>query len=167
MKFTRAHFALFVLAVLLVGCGGDGGGGGQAGDVPTVRLTITGDDQMKFDQKVLEVAEGTRVILTLKHIGKMSVEAMGHNFVLLQPGTDLDAFALAAASAVESEYIPARKQDRVIAHTRMLGGGQSDTIVFLAPPPGTYKFICSFPAHYTMMQGDFIVRAAGDSQPDG
>jgi azurin len=40
----------------------------------------------------------------------------------------------------------------------MLGGGETDTIVFEVPAPGTYKFICSFPAHYMKMQGDFVVR---------
>ena len=33
----------------------------------------------------------------------------------------------------------------------MLGGGES------APEPGTYIFICSFPGHYQLMMGEFIV----------
>jgi azurin len=161
MKHHRTRVVLNVVAALCIaGCGGKGEGTGRSTEAETVRVTLTADDQMKFDQNVLEVPAGTRVILTLEHVGKMSVEAMGHNFVLLEQGTDLDAFALAAASASQTEYIPARKLDRVVAHTRMLGGGESDTIVFLAPPAGTYRFICSFPGHYVMMRGDFIVRAA-------
>ena len=39
----------------------------------------------------------------------------------------------------------------------MIGGGQSDTIEFDAPEPGTYDFICSFPGHYSVMKGKFIV----------
>jgi len=42
-------------------------------------------------------------------------------------------------------------------YTRMLGGGESDTITFDAPEPGTYIFICSFPGHYQLMMGEFIV----------
>ena len=39
----------------------------------------------------------------------------------------------------------------------MIGGGESDTITFDAPEPGTYIFICSFPGHYQLMMGEFIV----------
>jgi azurin len=44
-----------------------------------------------------------------------------------------------------------------LVYTRMLGGGESDTITFDAPEPGTYIFICSFPGHYQLMMGEFIV----------
>ena len=44
-----------------------------------------------------------------------------------------------------------------LAYTKMLGGGESDTITFDAPEPGTYIFICSFPGHYQLMMGEFIV----------
>ncbi|MBT3344964.1 MAG: azurin [Gemmatimonadetes bacterium] len=144
--------SLAVAVLLLVGCGGNDQGGNS------VRVTIAGSDQMKFDRATIEVPAGARVILTLEHRGRMSVGAMGHNFVLLQQGVDLDGFARAAARAGTTDHIPPRKQDQVIAHTRMLGGGETDTITFEAPAPGTYKFICSFPGHYLAMRGDFVVR---------
>lgn len=153
MRFiAMPSLSLAVSALLLVGCGGDDQDGQAA------RVTIAGNDQMKFDKTVIEVPAGARVILTLRHTGKMSVRAMGHNFVLLRQDADVDGFARAAAGAKATDYIPARKQDQVIAHTRMLGGGDNDTITFLAPAPGTYRFICSFPGHYLAMQGDFVVR---------
>lgn len=120
-------------------------------------VEITGNDQMQFNTKTIEVNGGEKVTLTLKHVGKMTIDLMGHNFVLLEPGVDITAFGTAAIAAKETGYIPAAMKDKVIAHTKMLGGGESDTIVFDAPPPGTYKFICSFPGHYGVMQGDFIV----------
>ena len=55
------------------------------------------------------------------------------------------------------EEIPADMKDKFIAHTKMLGGGESDTIEFDAPAPGTYTFMCTFPGHYALMQGKFIV----------
>lgn len=154
MKFT----ALLIALLLIVGCGGGDQDGDGAADTNSVKVTVTANDQMKFDKKVIEVPAGATVTLTLEHIGKMPLQTMGHNFVLLKPGTDLDAFAMAAATAKETDYIPGRKKDAVLVHTRMLGGGESDTITFTAPAAGTYKFICSFPGHYLAMQGNFIVR---------
>ncbi len=152
MKLTRALVVPLVLVALgLAGCGGKDPDG-------TFRVTLLCDDQMKFDKKVIEVPAGAEIALTLEHTGRIAVDVMGHNFVLLEQGTDLDTFAMAAASAKKTGYIPPRKRDEVIAHTRMLGGGDSDTIVFAAPPAGTYEFICSFPGHYLKMRGDFIVR---------
>jgi azurin len=39
----------------------------------------------------------------------------------------------------------------------MIGGGESDTITFDAPEAGTYVFLCTFPGHYQVMRGEFIV----------
>jgi len=55
-----------------------------------------------------------------------------------------------------NDYIPKDTQD-VIVHTKIIGGGETTTIEFDAPAVGTYDFICSFPAHFAMMNGKFIV----------
>ncbi len=39
----------------------------------------------------------------------------------------------------------------------MIGGGQSDQISFTVNEPGTYVFLCTFPGHYQIMRGEFIV----------
>jgi azurin len=80
---------------------------------------------------------------------------MGHNFVLLKKGVDLQQFALRAMNAAETAYIPAG--DEVIAHTKVIGGGEATSVTFDAPEPGTYQFLCTFPGHFAMMQGKFIV----------
>ena len=49
---------------------------------------------------------GKPIKLTLKHIGKIPKEAMGHNLVILQEGTDQTAFALKANDAKATDYIP-------------------------------------------------------------
>ncbi|MBL7471908.1 azurin [Robertkochia sediminum] len=119
-------------------------------------IVITGNDMMQYNTKEIRVKAGTTVTLTLKHIGKLDKQVMGHNWVLLKQGADLIGFASQASSAQESDYIPEGTED-VIAHTKMLGGGQTDTITFEAPAPGTYQFLCSFPGHFAQMQGTFIV----------
>jgi azurin len=37
--------------------------------------------------------------------------------------------------------------DKVIAATKMLGPGETDTVSFTAPAAGTYDYICTFPGH--------------------
>ncbi len=120
-------------------------------------ITISGDDQMKFDTDAITVPAGKKVKLTLVHTGKLAKEAMGHNWVLLKPGIDPQEFAGAAMKAKESDYIPESRVGDVIAHTDLIGGGESTTITFDAPEAGMYEFICSFPGHSGMMKGVFIV----------
>lgn len=126
-------------------------------DGTTVTIRLTGDDLMKYNLNKIEVKEGQKIKLTLTHIGKMPKEAMGHNFVLLKPEITIEAFANEAALAKDNGYIPESQEANIIAHTDMVGGGQSTSIEFDAPAKGSYKFMCSFPAHYVNMQGDFVV----------
>lgn len=117
-------------------------------------ITINSNDQMRFDLNEIKVKAGETIKLTLNHKGKLPKNVMGHNFVLLTQGTDVAKFAQLAMNEKDSEYIPAKG---VIAHTKLIGGGESTTIEFTAPKKGTYNFVCSFPGHYAMMKGKFIV----------
>lgn len=119
-------------------------------------VEIAGNDLMQFNKNEIRVKAGQTVRLTLKHVGELPENAMGHNFVLLKQGTDVVDFAQKAATATGNEYIP-EGTDRVIAKTEMIGGGEETTIEFQAPEAGTYDFICSFPGHYVQMRGKFIV----------
>ena len=120
-------------------------------------LALTGNDAMQFDKKTLEASVGKPIKLTFRHVGKMDKRIMGHNFVLLKPDTNIVGFAnQAAASGAKTDWIP-NDGVAVIVHTKMLGGGQSDVIIFDAPAPGVYDFICSFPGHSSMMRGQLIV----------
>lgn len=120
-----------------------------------VRLVLNSNDQMQYDKNEFRVSEGDQVQLTLNHTGSLPKEVMGHNFVLLKQGTDVAAFAGEAVNAKENDYIP--ESDAIIVHTQMIGGGQSTSITFEAPAKGEYEYICSFPGHYGVMRGVFIV----------
>ncbi len=125
--------------------------------VKKTQLALAGTDAMQFDKKELKVKAGETVVLTLKHTGKLAKAAMGHNFVLLAQGTDVAAFGAKAAQARDTEYIPKSEASKIIAHTNMIGGGETTTVEFKAPKKGTYTYICSFPGHYALMQGKLIV----------
>ena len=118
-------------------------------------VILNSNDAMLFDKKVIKVSYGENITLTLNHVGKIGKDFMGHNFVLLKKGGNVDDFAQRAILARDNEYIP--EGDEIIVTTKMLGGGESDTILFDAPEPGKYIFICTFPGHYQLMRGEFIV----------
>ena len=124
-------------------------------DENAVVLEIAGDDAMKFDKKELRVKEGQEVTVVLTHTGKMAKAAMGHNFVVLAAGTDMAEYATEAMQSPDTDYVI--EGDQVIAHTSTIGGGETTKVTFTAPAAGTYKFLCTFPGHYAMMNGDFIV----------
>jgi azurin len=125
------------------------------------KVEITGNDQMQYNIKTFEVTEGQKVILSFKHIGQLPAVAMGHNVVILRSGTAVPAFATKCAPSKDTGYIPQDEESKkeMVAHTKMLGGGESDEITFTAPAAGDYPFICSFPGHFAIMQGVMTVKA--------
>ena len=121
-----------------------------------LNLILNSNDQMQFDKKVLSASPGQKVTLTLNHTGRGNKMIMGHNFVLLKRGIDVDDFARRAVEAIDSEYIP--EGDEMIAYTTLIGGGETTSVTFEAPSTGIYTFICTFPAHYQLMKGQLIVK---------
>lgn len=125
-------------------------------DENVANIVITGNDVMQYNTKEIKVKAGQKVKLTLRHIGKLDINVMGHNVVILKQGINLSEFAAKAATERDNKYIPKDSQD-IIAHTDLIGGGQVASIEFDAPEAGTYQFLCSFPGHSAMMSGTFIV----------
>ena len=120
-------------------------------------LTLLAGDDMKFNAKEVIVKANIPITLTLKHTGKMPLTSMGHNVVILTAETVVPDFANAANAAKETDYIPADLKSSIIAHTKMLGGGETDQITFTFSTAGTYPYLCTFPGHSGMMKGKFIV----------
>ena len=118
-------------------------------------LNINSDDSMLYDKNVLRAKSGKKIILTLNHTGKLPKNIMGHNLVLLKMNVDVNVFSKLALEFKNNDYIPLNED--FIAYTKMLGGGESDTISFTINEPGEYKYVCTFPGHYQMMQGVLII----------
>src|SRR5690606_18666046 len=121
-------------------------------------FTIEGNDQMKFDKNSFTVKAGQEIQITLTNVGELPKESMGHNVVVLAPGTDLAAFGGEAFKAKDADYIPATYASSIIAHTKLLGPGESDTITFTIDEAGEYEFVCSFPGHWGTMRGTITVQ---------
>ena len=122
----------------------------QAPDI-TLRLAAV-PGQLKFDLTELTVAPGQLV-----EIVYTNPDAMQHNFVLGAAGS-LDALGAAAdtlsqsPSGLAQQYVPDIPQ--VIFSTKLVEPGQTVTFQFRAPAdPGRYPYLCTFPAHWRVMNG--------------
>ena len=122
------------------------------------KVDIAGNDQMQFDKKELSVAaDCTTVEVTLKHTGKLPAQAMGHNWVLTKTSDAQPVATDGLSAGIAGDYV--KKGDaRVIAHTKIIGGGQTTSVKFptSALKKGeAYTFFCSFPGHVALMKGTF------------
>jgi azurin len=84
---------------------------------------------MQYNLKEMSVpATCKEVTVTLNHTGKLPAAAMGHNWVLASTA-DYQTVATAGMSAgAENGYLP-KDDPRVLAHTKLIGGGDFRTRV--------------------------------------
>ncbi len=123
-------------------------------------IEVTANDTMQYSAKVFEVTAGEEVTLVLKNVGQLPKAAMGHNLIILKPGSNIVSFAIAAVGAAANDYVPQDEanQAQILAQTKLLGPGEEDTIKFTLPESGVYPFVCSFPGHFALMQGTITAK---------
>jgi azurin len=120
------------------------------------KVDIAGTDQMQFDKKEIVIApDCTEVEVTLKHTGKLPAQAMGHNWVLTKTADAAGVASDGLGAGFANDHI--KKGDaRVIANTKIVGGGQSTAVKFPTSKlkkGEAYTFICTFPGHSSIMKG--------------
>ncbi|KAB7770723.1 azurin [Xanthomonas maliensis] len=122
----------------------------------TCAVAIAGNDQMKFDQGAIAIApDCTEVTVTLTHTGKLAATVMGHNWVLTKTADFQPVANAGMRSSIADSYLP-KGDPRVIAATKVIGGGQTATVTFSTSKLSkgdAYTFFCSFPGHWAMMKG--------------
>ena len=146
-------FACSALLLVIAGCS-------KAPAIPPKEVTIQADDKMRFDVTAFEVKPGQKVAVTIKNVGKTPKFSMGHNFVLLDrtitPANVQASFLDKAATEASHDYVPPDDKS-VLAHSKLLGPGESEVVTFNAPfVPGDYLYLCSFPGHYTQGTKGFM-----------
>jgi len=152
MKKTSARFVVFValgcsaLLGFLAGCS-------NAPSAPPKEITVQADDKMRYDFTAFDVSPGQKVSVTFKNIGTTPKFSMGHNFVLLDriitTANIQSAFLDKASTEAAHDYVPPGAKE-VLAHSKLLGPGESEVVTFNAPYiAGEYLYVCSFPGHYS------------------
>ena len=125
------------------------------------KTTIDSTDQMSFNTKAIEIDKSCKTFtVELTHSGALPKTVMGHNWVLSKEA-DMQPIATDGLGAgIEKNYL---KEDdaRIIAHTKIIGAGEKDSVTFDVSKlaAGTdYAFFCSFPGHISMMKGTVVVK---------
>lgn len=119
-------------------------------------VNVESTDQMTFNTQAISVSKSCKTFtVNLKHAGSLPKTAMGHNWVLSKtadmPGIASDGIGAGPGA----NYIKAG-DSRVIAHTDLIGGGESASVSFDVSKLAAgedYSFFCSFPGHYSLMKG--------------
>ncbi|MEG5265385.1 azurin [Pseudomonas sp. JDS28PS106] len=119
--------------------------------------TVDSTDQMMYDTKAIVIDKSCKSFtVNLTHSGNLPKNVMGHNWVLSKTA-DVQAIASEGMGAgIDKSYLK-EGDDRVIAHTKIIGAGEKDSVTFdlsKLDPAEKYQFFCTFPGHIAMMKGD-------------
>lgn len=121
---------------------------------------IEGSDAMQYNVSSIVVpASCSNFEITLKHTGTLPVASMGHDVVITKKSDMAAVDAESAAAGLDAGYIKADDQ-RIIAHTKLIGGGETTSVSFAVSKiqsGGPYEFFCSFPGHAALMHGSISV----------
>lgn len=121
---------------------------------------IDSTDAMQFTKSTLAVPASCKQFkLTLKHVGKLPKAAMGHNWVLSKTADMAGIASDGIAAGLPNDYLKPGDA-RVIAATKLIGGGESASVSFdvaKLKAGEAYSYFCSFPGHSAIMKGQLTL----------
>jgi azurin len=119
-------------------------------------VDLEGNDAMQFNLSNIDVPKScSEFTINLKHVGKLQKNVMGHNVVIAKTSDIKGIDADGMKAGLENDYVKPDDQ-RVIAHSEVIGGGESTSVSFETAKlegSGPYSFFCSFPGHSAIMKG--------------
>lgn len=124
-------------------------------------ITVDSTDQMTYSTKAIEIDKSCKEFtINLEHSGSLAKTVMGHNLVVSK---EADAQSIATdglSVGIDKNYIK-DGDTRVIAHTKVIGAGEKDSIkldVSKLDAAEKYLFFCSFPGHISLMKGTVTLK---------
>ncbi|MFT0548370.1 azurin [Allopusillimonas ginsengisoli] len=119
-------------------------------------VTVESNDAMQYNTKEIVIDKTCKEFtVKLLHVGKLPAAAMGHNWVLTKEA-DKQAVATEGMTAGAANDYVKGDDPRVLAHTKVIGGGEETEVTFDVAKLSAaekYSFFCSFPGHYAIMHG--------------
>jgi len=127
-----------------------------------IKIIIESNDLMKFNKTSIYAEKGKSYKITLKNVGTLPKAAMGHNLVILNPGTNALKFGAELitkhGATLQNEWKPVKAGKQVLAQTKMIGPSEEDTLKVKFDKVGVYHFLCTFPGHFAQMRGVINVK---------
>ena len=125
------------------------------------KVTVDSTDQMSFDTKAIEIDKSCKQFtVELTHSGNLPKNVMGHNWVLTTEANMQPVATDGMAAGIDKDYLKAG-DERIIAHTKIIGAGEKDSVTFdvsKLKADEKYSFFCSFPGHISMMKGAVVLK---------
>ena len=125
------------------------------------KTTVDSTDQMSFNTKEIVIDKSCKTFtVNLEHSGSLPKNVMGHNWVLTTAANMQPVATDGMAAGIDKNYLK-EGDDRIIAHTKLIGAGEKDSVTFDVSKlaVGTdYAFFCSFPGHISMMKGTVTLK---------
>ncbi|QJR82925.1 azurin [Alteromonas pelagimontana] len=119
-------------------------------------VNIDSTDAMKYDKNEFVIDKSCEEFtVNLTHSGKLPKNAMGHNVVITKASNAQAVASDGMTAGLDNDYIKP-DDERVIAHTEIIGGGEKTSVTFQVDkikPEEDYMFFCSFPGHIAVMKG--------------
>ncbi len=123
-------------------------------------IVLSADDAMRFSSTEILAKKSCPIIsLTLHHTGRLPRASMGHNWVLTKEADFRGVVSDGVMAGPANSYI-LEGDSRVVAVTKLIGGGESTTVSFPTEKMETserYIFFCSYPGHWGIMKGTFLL----------
>ena len=124
-------------------------------------VDVDSTDQMTFSTKAIEIDKSCKEFtVNLTHSGSLPKNVMGHNLVISKEA-DMQPIATDGLSAgIDKQYLK-EGDARIIAHTKIIGAGETDSLkidVSKLDSAEKYGFFCSFPGHISMMKGTITLK---------
>jgi azurin len=115
----------------------------------------TATDIPAYDTTELKAKPGEVVSVRFKNDTNPKLHYL-FNWVLVKPGKAGDVILQADRAGLQEDFTP--KTDDVLAASKLIRAGETDTVVFRAPEePGEYPYICTFPGQGQAMRGTLKV----------
>jgi azurin len=120
-------------------------------------ITLKTGKNLSFATRTLNVRAGEPIRFILSN-----PDVVPHNWALIKPGTlrrvgEMTNRLVSGPSAFARHYIP--KTSDVLVYTDVVAPKSKFAIHFHAPKtPGRYPFLCTFPGHWMVMNGELIVK---------
>jgi azurin len=119
-------------------------------------ITVDSTDTMMFDTQAIEVSKTCKTFtVKLTHSGSLAKAVMGHNWVLSKEADAKGVASDGMSAGPDNDYVKPG-DERIIAHTKLIGAGESDSVTFDVAKLSAgqaYEFLCTFPGHIAMMKG--------------
>jgi putative heme-binding domain-containing protein len=119
-------------------------------------VVLEAGQNLSFSTREIRVAAGEAIALRFRN-----PDVVPHNWALLRPGKlasvgEMVNRLISDPDAAYRNYIP--DSDDILCYTDIVEGQDEMTIYFVAPStPGVYPYLCTFPGHWMVMNGELIV----------